>query len=416
MNLDDRLGAVFAGRLDRGSRLARARADSAIIPMHSLQGVLRPMFGKGPPREPDIGDHPDFRRLKGTTDKVYAPISTLFMDVESSTRLGLLYPPEDVYNIKNAFICAASEIVRAFDGHVHRLQGDAVIAYFGRLGAPPEHGVVDALNCSAALQYFAEYVVVPRLEDEGFTESQFGIRVGVDFGPKNAVLWGSYGYPGMDEVTATSLFVDSAAKLQHAAGRNQVMLGQSLVDFIDFPSGLVSTRTVQRDGKQVEEPYLMPNHTNAAGEPRNYRQYVLDWEGYLSLTRFGLERTSLRLATALGVSVDRHRDGNRAPYLPASTTLSKGDGLTFTVTLPPLRALDKVVFAVENHGTEAKAAGERTGSKPYQNHETPYVIRNTPTSISHNETAGYRGLHYMTVTASADGRPVYSTRVGVFVE
>src|SRR6266545_3207555 len=162
--------------------------------------------------------------------------------------------------------------IRTFDGHVHRIMGDAVMAYFGRVGSAPEQGVVDALNCSAALQYFTEYVVVPRLEQEGFTESEFGIRVGVDFGPKDNVLWAAYGYPGIEEVTATSFHVDSAAKLQHAAGRNQVMLGQSLVEFMDYPKELVSTKTSTRGAEKVEEPYLTPNHTDASGKPKNYRQ------------------------------------------------------------------------------------------------------------------------------------------------
>jgi adenylate cyclase len=170
--------------------------------------------------------------------------------------------------------------------------GDAVLAYFGRMGAAPERGVVDAINCAAALQYFSEYVVVPRLEQAGFTESEFGVRIGVDYGPKEEVLWGSYGYPGIEEVTATSFHVDAASKLQHAAGRNQVMLGQSLVEFLDYPRELVSMQTIERDGAKVDQPYLTPNHTDASGHPINYRQHVLRWKDHLSLTQLGQEQTS----------------------------------------------------------------------------------------------------------------------------
>lgn len=421
MNLDEHLGAAFANRWNRRPEpKVTGRSvvlDSrAIVPMHSIQSILRPLFGKGPPRAPDIGDHPDFRDLKGTANKVYSPISTLFMDIESSTRLGLLYSPDEVHDIKNAFICTAIEIVRAFDGHVHRIMGDAVMAYFGRLGSTPEQGTVDALNCAAALQYFSEYVVIPKLEEAGYTESEFGIRVGVDYGPKDKVLWASYGYPGMNEVTATSFHVDSAAKLQHAAGRNQVMLGQSLVQFIDYPQDLVSTKLIQRGSERVPDPYLTPNHTDAAGKPANYRQYLLDWERHLSLTQLAQEHTSVRAPNPIRVAIARSREAEEVPVAPASVVLKKHDRLTFSVAVPALRSVDSATFSVENHGAEAEEAGRRDGRTPLHNHSTSYSISTTPHTITHAETALFRGLHFMTVTVSGQGRNVYMTKLGVFVE
>ena len=53
------------------------------------------------------------------------------MDMEGSTRLNLLHSPSEVARIKNAFSRMAMEVVKAFDGHVHRIMGDAVMAYFG---------------------------------------------------------------------------------------------------------------------------------------------------------------------------------------------------------------------------------------------------------------------------------------------
>lgn len=53
---------------------------------------------------------------------------------------------------------------------------------------------------------------------------------------------GNYGIPGINEVTATSFFVDIASKLQHKAPKNSIMLGESLVnklgltikDYLDY--------------------------------------------------------------------------------------------------------------------------------------------------------------------------------------
>ena len=55
-------------------------------------------------------------------------------------------------------------------------------------------------------------IVVPKLNYEDYP---FGIRIGIDYGPKEKVYWSSYGYLNMSEVTATSFYVDVASKLQH---------------------------------------------------------------------------------------------------------------------------------------------------------------------------------------------------------
>ena len=105
--------------------------DVQIVPQYKYQNLLRPLFGKGESHPPSIGDHPDFEHLRGTDLEEFCPVTTLFMDMEGSTRLNLLHSPSAVARIKNAFIRVAMEVVKAFDGHVHRVMGDAVMAYFG---------------------------------------------------------------------------------------------------------------------------------------------------------------------------------------------------------------------------------------------------------------------------------------------
>jgi adenylate cyclase len=63
------------------------------------------------------------------------------------------------------------------------------------------------------LAFAIRNVVLPTLGRDNL-----GVRIGLDYGRDRDVLWSSYGYPGVDEVTATSFFVDVAAKLQQAAG------------------------------------------------------------------------------------------------------------------------------------------------------------------------------------------------------
>lgn len=389
-----------------------------IVPQYSIQRILRPLYQKGEPQLPDIGDHPDFKKLQGTAEKVYCPITTLFMDIESSTRLSLLYPLEDVYRIKNAFIRVAIEIIKSFDGHVHRIMGDAVMAYFGGLRVSPESGIIDGLNCASVLCYFVEQSVIPKLNTLGYKEP-FGIRVGVDFGEQKDVLWSSYGYPGIEEVTATSFYVDVASKLQHAAGRNEIMIGKSIRDFIDFPKELLSIKSITNNGNKISVPYLQPNHTNAEGQAVNYNQYVLQWNSYLKLSPLapfdsalnpGAEGVQLS-AEVYGVK-DGQAEGN---YSPTCRILPKNKLIKFKVKLPYRPMLPYTVkFKVENHGEEAR----NLGGESLGNHVAEKTITTLKEhdNISHWEHTSYRGLHYMIIDVLTHLGTKHRSHFGVYIE
>jgi hypothetical protein len=48
---------------------------------------------------------------------------------------------------------------------------------------------------------------IPKLNELGVDEN-LGIRIGIDYGAHDQVIWGKYGYMESQEVTATSFFVD----------------------------------------------------------------------------------------------------------------------------------------------------------------------------------------------------------------
>lgn len=107
-----------------GSFRADAGTSSTqLVPQFSIQHFLRPLYDKGPPSPARIGHHPDFLHLAHTEGTERHAITTMFMDLEGSTRLSRFLELEDVYRIKNAFIRAAIEVVHSFDGHVHRIMG-----------------------------------------------------------------------------------------------------------------------------------------------------------------------------------------------------------------------------------------------------------------------------------------------------
>jgi adenylate cyclase len=398
--------------------LSESRAVLNQEPEHPAQQALRPLFGKIGICIPSIGDHPDFLHLKGTQLQEYCAITTMFMDLESSTRLGLLYAPQDVFRIKNAFISTAIEIIKAFDGHVHRIMGDAVMAYFGGKNEKTINSAINALNCSAVLNMFVEKIVIPKLQDEGF-DRDFGIRIGLDHGPQDKVLWSSYGFSGMEEVTATSYFVDVASKLQHSAGRNQIMMGQTLKELLDFPEELLDLKTVIKDGVRITEPILKPNLTNLDGEPVNYKQFVLRWEDYLKFSPLAQVETDAHeinggIKVALQICDDKNASA-AIPYSSTSFAIPKGKWIKFCVSIPFLPRLPyRVRFTVENHGQEAfDDRGDDRGNH-YTDHmvTTQYEHKN----LTHWEHTQYRGLQYMTVEAFGTNGSIGKVKLGIYIE
>ena len=432
----DYFGASLKDRgvtnLSRGDSLyknADLSESSIVVTAEEAQLALRNLFGKSCSLPTStIGGHPDFDYLESTGEVTKASIATLFMDIESSTRLGVLYTPEDVFKIKNTFIQMAIGIVRALDGHVHRIMGDAVMAFFGG-SSTQDDNLIDSINCASSLQYIVKNSVIPKLEELGYQNSEFGIRIGLDYGGDEQVLWSSYGLPGFSEVTATSFFVDVASKLQSQAGRNQVMLGQSIVEKLDFPEKLLSIKHVSKGGDSVASPYITPNITDKSGKPINYKKYILDTEEYLKKTAFPVGGDSA--TTYLPVSnnslnirievLGSDQVTKITDMLPGSFSVNKGCCIKFSVSLnyrPQLPV--KFVFEVTNHGSEAKKAGMKDdGTSCFKNHKTEYdrPYYKAHGVAVHKEEADYRGFHYMTIKVlKGNGRVLHEKTMGIFIK
>lgn len=429
-DLRDSLSRIYEDYRVRGGSLVLSKAartqiqeskQDAVVPLYSVQKLVRPLFDKGAALPPTIGDHPDFTHLDGTSNQEYCAISTLFLDIENSTRLGVVFGAEEAYRRKNAIICMAIEIIKTFDGHVHRIMGDAVMAYFGGKNRSADAAAVDAINCAAFLRYFFGKVILPQLGD-GDSDDAFGIRVGLDYGSSDKVLWASYGYEGMSEVTATSFYVDVAAKLQGQAGRNQILIGQSLRDFVDFPDVVGPVPTRSREGVREPDPYLRPNYTGADGKKINYRKFLLDWEGYLKRTHvasadapafFPNDSQPLPFLVTAGLAHAKDEPAH-TPYGACSRPIQKGDWIRFEVrAVSQMLAPERIRFSAENYGKEAEAEANRG------NHSTGWVGigRPAPNPMAiHYESTAYRGLHDLVVDVGYPNGTVLTRRFGVYVQ
>lgn len=374
--------------------------NKAFLPIEDndfgIQSQIRALFGKRGFNRNVIGGHPHFVHLEEQGARSNGYVVTLFMDIKGSTKLGLLYDAETVFFIKNQIIKCAIETVGAFDGHVHRIMGDAVLAFFRSNGESPRNSAIDAVNCGAYLVEFMRQVVRPTLEQLSLAED-VGIRIGIDYGPEEQVLWGMYGYRGASEVTATSFYVDVAAKLQQCAPKNRVMLGASIRDLLDLHEGVVEAHYVVRDGVKEKELYVAPNYTIPGEGAINYKKYVLSQKAYYDLLpKPEWEDRPIKISGTLKAGKDLISDDQ---YYACSRRIDKPYGIDFKAVFNLSGSFDKVLvkFRVVNNGQEAL---DNAGSSR-DDHESFVEAIQRPSGeyFAHRwERTNYVGLHYMYVS------------------
>lgn len=400
---------------DSEDNLIIAQEPVNLITGNSVQPLFRPYFDKKGINPPCIGDHPDFIHLKETQDTENHYITTMFMDIVNSTGLGLAYPLRDVYLIKNAFISSAIDIVKSFDGHVHRIMGDAIMAYFGSKKECTEDSIINAINCATVLMYFVEQFVSPILDSKypitKIKRDQFAIRIGLDYGAHDKVLWGCYGYGQMNEVTATSFHVDITSKLQHSAGRNEIMLGQSLKEHLDFPEVLLSSKP--------NEIYVPLGYLDKNNKPINYSQYLLNWKEYIELTHIPQMEKEKNINSRYNLAIveaniysNKNKTLNLGTYRPCSKILEKDKAIFFRINISaPTPIFNKIKFSVINNGKEA-LNDNKDGQ--YGNHQKSYDL-SEPT-FEHYEHLQYRGLHFLIVEICLDDIVILSSKFGVYIK
>ena len=410
-----------------------ARADSAGLPAvqkeHALQLPIRQWFSKTTAvNQGRIGCHPDFAHLEGTDEKESHYITTMFVDIKNSTRLALHYPLEDVQHIKNSILRAASETVRAMDGHVHRFMGDALMAYFGGKNQSKETTAMAAVCCAVMLRAVMQIVVVPALITRQIDATDLGFRVGIDFGDDSEVLWSSYGFSEVNEVTATSFYVDVSAKLQSMASKDRAMLGNNLVKLLDLPETLTSQKFVERGGNRIAEPFLRPNYQLPNGSSQNYVIRELNYEMFAALLPLPTElkgeiTTDIISRNGIAFSADIINQSNMIRYPSLSACLSKNVTIKFTLTadlgsLDGLRLPIRGRFTKQNYGREAED-NSQTVPEVISFEYSPKSSKlgaPIPYIESFERVTAYRGVHFVTVElVDRDGTKVYREAIGVHI-
>lgn len=404
--------------------------SSNIQSQYELQNHIRPIFGKEGLNQSEIGTHPDFIELEGISDQAIKHYTcTIFIDLKSSTRLALIYDLEDVFRLKNAFIKTCIDTVRAFDGHVHRLMGDAVMGFFGGSSIKKEDAIIDAINCATTLHILFKSAIIPWMDKQDYDSTGIGFRVGLDFGDDNHVLWANYGYDSVSEVTATGLQVDMASKLQGHARKNQVMLGQTLLDYIDWPEEYSSKKTEKYGSLLKEIIYVEPNITDKYGTPINYKMRMLNFNKLLNLSplvsNFQYEQKIAENIKHDGIKYKSYviHNGKEEEYISMSKFLQKRLSLKFTINVRthgmrynyPLN----IQFTKTNYGKDAGKEAREFNPVIRWIHQNNYSGNHPAIStakVDLNEATQYRGLHTMKAEViDSTGVTIFKDWIGVLI-
>ncbi|MCF6340315.1 MAG: hypothetical protein L3J10_06155 [Sulfurimonas sp.] len=339
-----------------------------------------------------IGTHPDFTNIEGTNIIENHYIVSMFVDIKNSTSIYL--KTKDLVwtkTFKNTVLRTISIFMRIFDGHIHRLQGDAVFSYFGWRDKSEEDAIIDSLNAASFLLWYIEKKLNPQLIELQYEPLK--IRIGIDYGNSEEVIWSEYGLAPATEVTTTSLHADLAAKLQNRASSNTIMIGDNIKEFLDLPDEFIDIKKYQKNYEDIEDKYILNK------PEKKYRMWIFKHNNYLKYFPFlQAENFNLKCNT------------NNYQYYSNLSALEKNESLKYTLEHPfslPHRGLSNIKFewTKENRGKEAKlknSNGKLQASKSFRN--------------TANESTLYRGHHIMQCKVLQNGRVQETLKFGIFIK
>lgn len=224
-----------------------------------------------------LGLHPSFKDLKhnGNTEEHY--IVSAFIDIKGSTNLFRRFNKETIHLIVEAILKAGIHTALIFGGYVHRLQGDGLFLYFGGKEIDKETAVKQALQMVSIYSYFIENDLKEYFKTYGI--EGISVRSGIDLGYDKDVLWVKSGIGDISEVTTCSLHTSLASKMQSNAINNGVVVGDHIINHVEFKDLFKPVCNRTRDEK---DRYIF----QIPEKGFRYTQYDFDWEKFLKKQDF----------------------------------------------------------------------------------------------------------------------------------
>ncbi|MEI6091957.1 MAG: guanylate cyclase [bacterium] len=330
-----------------------------------------------------IGAHPDFKELLDESSYINHHCVSVFVDIKGSTRLIEKYTLLEVRLIKDSLLTLAIQVANQFGGHVHRLQGDGIFLQFVRRNQHQNDAIINALNASAILTQFVTTDLAEIMQQHNLNPLK--IRVGIDFGREEDVLWSYYGIPGCNELTTTSLHTDMAAKLQSKAYDNTILIGGNVKETLDL----------KQDFYSIYENEVSKEKVYYVSKQFTYPFFVFNWKDFLlSLPFIGKSSNGRTLevnekSITIECYISDENGANQERYYPNSKSIPKGKNIFYHLkrgNSPYVKQyFEKIEWYAFNSGKEAADDNATTHDFHKDNHN----------KVICEAHAGYLGHHYV---------------------
>lgn len=311
-----------------------------------------------------IGTHPDFEDGNLPVNQF---ICSIFLDIKGSTNLSLHYPLKTVQSIKNALITFGIKVIKYFGGHIHRIQGDAIFAFTGFRNIKKSDAIIQAINACSIIQYFNKKYLEDYFKNE-LGVDPLKIRIGIDFGDDDEVLWSRYGIENIEEISVTSIHADLASKLQHKAGSNSIILGHNAYNYLQIHTDLLDN---VRNSKDEVISYII----NRSDLGYQYGMKVFKWNEYLNRISH-VDKDELMELRCYADEVE---------YF-TNSSIDKDVSLKFKICASQfvLEDIKNVKWTVMNSGEEAKKVGK-----------VSFDYKDAEDKLECKTKTSYNGEHFM---------------------
>lgn len=176
-----------------------------------------------------------------TRREVRKTVTVLFSDVTGSTALGEQLDPESLRTVMGRYFGAMKAVIERHGGTVEKFIGDAIMAVFG-IPTLHEDDALRAVRAAAEMRDALEHLNREFSAERGI---RIAVRTGVNTGEVVA------GDPAAGQTLVTGDTVNTAARLEQAAGAGEILLGEVTQRLVRDAVEVEAVPPVEAKGKAV---------------------------------------------------------------------------------------------------------------------------------------------------------------------
>ncbi|HEX2863857.1 MAG TPA: adenylate/guanylate cyclase domain-containing protein [Deinococcales bacterium] len=154
-------------------------------------------------------------------------VGYLFFDIRGFTAWAEGRHDKTVFKVLHPALAALARAARLHDGFIEKPTGDGLMILIGAKETDPERVAYSTLECAVDIAAVFTTVVVPFFKRKGYVTDDFGFGIGVEMGD---ALITKVGIRGHDFLSSIANAANRASKLENAASRGQILVGQTLCD------------------------------------------------------------------------------------------------------------------------------------------------------------------------------------------